>query len=857
MSATPFNPVALLDKLRAAQGVGRSTTNFNSHAQTNLGGVNSPPSIYTGPHLNVHPIHSHEKSHLSASASAAAAIAHEHLEHVGVPIMHGPTVVEHHAIPVHHHGPVGSHPYGHYTGGQGNHNTHNNHGRHVDENKHYPPQDHGGNSSLFASSGTAHAGQYSESDWGLGGKYEHAGGNGKGFRGGGVPGDSRVSDHGGSNFSPSPSGNIGQFGGVEGGHNESFGSDNEHNRASLSSAGGVGRSVADSRGLNSKGSKTGSKGMVDGRGGTPVGGSRGNPEHTSSGFNAGIAGWMDDSNATATNLGVGILSSGGASSSLGAATLHNASDGLMNAPEASVANLNARQRKEKEIARSELESELTRLTDEIKSLKSENKKLILEKEKLQDKFDELKLKSDETISRLRSRLAKYTFQVEKNIPGKFNRIPGPRLAPQSPHREKSQTGQSARGNHFEFDGLNVETRAQRLANGSSSNTHLPFALSQTPNAVHVEDPTMYVPQLQNNFAGPTFSELMRRSTPEYKSFQGGLRANKSGGRIGSGGIENMHKRSQGHGSRMGGGGPGEYGGGGDRQNSYHNEGGEGEIEDEWNFEGGHLGQSVEHGFRYGSDVSSRGIKSSIGEGIDDTHIVSGHSPGGMNLDSDGGKSNVHGSRGGRTRGGGRGIESYEGDAIGYPGAHGGFDDGNVGGIDRFDEGDGHGNAHRNLKTVHSGQHNGSKNHAMHASSNPGHHSTHSPHSSNQTSSYSASSHSFVSSSSTGIATSYGSVGSHATVTGARDTQAQSANRGIRRHAAGSGAEEDRHTMTVLQPNSIPYKPGQSHHQYVVHNDSSYQQNMRKYQTGTRRSSSYVSFDEEVDDEVPAVEIDLR
>ena len=63
-------------------------------------------------------------------------------------------------------------------------------------------------------------------------------------------------------------------------------------------------------------------------------------------------------------------------------------------------------------------------------------------------------------------------------------------------------------------------------------------------------------------------------------------------------------------------------------------------------------------------------------------------------------------------------------------------------------------------------------------------------------------------------------------------------------------------MTVLQPNSIPYKSGEPTHKYVTHTDASYQDNMRKYQTGTRRGS-YVSFDEEVDDDVPAIELDLR
>lgn len=135
--------------------------------------------------------------------------------------------------------------------------------------------------------------------------------------------------------------------------------------------------------------------------------------------------------------------------------------------------LTATQRQDNLTARTELEKEIKRLRDEIGSLKSENRQLKLDKEDVERQFIEYKIKSEENITKLRGKVAKLALnQRTSGVDGTGKMYPPP-VQSANPHR--------------------------------------------------VKPPTIPIESENEGFRDPTFSELMRRSTPINADFKGSLR----------------------------------------------------------------------------------------------------------------------------------------------------------------------------------------------------------------------------------------------------------------------------------------------------------------------------------------------
>ncbi len=135
--------------------------------------------------------------------------------------------------------------------------------------------------------------------------------------------------------------------------------------------------------------------------------------------------------------------------------------------------LTATQRQDNLTARTELEKEIKKLRDDIIALKSENRQLRLDKEDVEKQFIEYKIKAEENITKLRGRVAKVALQKKpSSIDGTGKMYP--------PHQSNA-----------------------------SNKTKLP---PQPPMEMENE-----------GFRDPTFSELMRRSTPIHADFRESLR----------------------------------------------------------------------------------------------------------------------------------------------------------------------------------------------------------------------------------------------------------------------------------------------------------------------------------------------
>lgn len=235
-------------------------------------------------------------------------------------------------------------------------------------------------------------------------------------------------------------------------------------------------------------------------------------------------------------------------------------------PHAKHAQHTSVQKRERIEVRVELEKDIAKLNEEITKLKFENKALQAEKCELQDQFRDYKEKTDDTISQLRNTIIGLRKRVNTGgggggvanaannfdgtgasnrlaIPGRNSARPltDPAINRQlqylpPPPVGLNQFGLSPGDNQENQYPRNVSPPAMGGSYSSidSSWQHTAGTVGSNGSPSPPKDTSKMFPgttkstlRRNSNFAGPTFSELMRRSAPEYKNFASSLRDTKA------------------------------------------------------------------------------------------------------------------------------------------------------------------------------------------------------------------------------------------------------------------------------------------------------------------------------------------
>mmetsp|Transcript_3223 Transcript_3223/g.5008 ORF Transcript_3223/g.5008 Transcript_3223/m.5008 type:complete len:352 (-) Transcript_3223:161-1216(-) len=131
--------------------------------------------------------------------------------------------------------------------------------------------------------------------------------------------------------------------------------------------------------------------------------------------------------------------------------------------------------------RIELENHVQQLSEEISRLKATNKQLILEKRELEERLVDQKDRSDDVIAKLRNHVAS----------------------------------------------LNKKLNALKASPNNKQKLSAKKAINESFNRVSQRNGRTGVPSTEKSFAGPTFSEIMRRATSDNDDFTTSLRKQRN------------------------------------------------------------------------------------------------------------------------------------------------------------------------------------------------------------------------------------------------------------------------------------------------------------------------------------------
>eukprot|EP01032_Pedospumella_encystans_P012611 gene12611-14580_t len=174
------------------------------------------------------------------------------------------------------------------------------------------------------------------------------------------------------------------------------------------------------------------------------------------------------------------------------------------------------QRQENLNSRLELEKEIKRLQDEVAALARENQQLKRDKEDVEQQFMDFRTKNEDIVVKLRGKIAAITLANQEGLPADRGAGAGKMYAP--PHQSIKQMNANQ---------LNLSSSRSPSAKGlntplsvHSQGHHAGFHDSEAKHHTHHAGAPG-----TGGFRDPTFSELMRRSTPEHVELRDALRRN--------------------------------------------------------------------------------------------------------------------------------------------------------------------------------------------------------------------------------------------------------------------------------------------------------------------------------------------